>query len=1441
MNKSSIQKKLNILILEDNPRDAEILMYELHKTGIQYSCAVVSTKEEYVQKLDSTIDIILSDYSMPQFDAPQALILLQERSLDIPFIVISGTVGEETAVSIMRAGATDYLMKDRLFRLGKAIENAIQLKGLRRQSVSTAETLKKMMRAIEQSADSIVITDSNGVIEYVNPGFSKITGYTVEDVIGKTPAVLKSGKHDERFYSVLWNTIKGGRVFRAEFVNRKKNGDLYTEVQAISPVFDDSGVIINFVSTGKDITERKRAEDAIRHSEQQYRTLIEAMNEGVLQVDNDDVILFANDQYCKMVGYTREELMGKVAHELLLLEEDGNFIKSKNRMRTEGFADSYEIRIKTKSGEVRWVKISGSPIYDVSGTVIGSIGIHSDITEQKKAVEALKLFRALIDGTNDAVEVIDPVTGRFLDMNERECIDLGYSREEMLQMSVFDVDPNVRRENFEKETAAEREAGTMIIESVHRRKDGSVFPVEVTINYIKLDKEYIVAIVRDITERKQIERRNKLIANLGYQLSSVETSKQAAKIVVDVADQLFGWDACTVDLYFEHTGLVTTVLNIDTVQGERVEFPPSFINCPPTDRMRRVIKEGSLLVLRDLKEGFGTDAIAFGDTSRPSASLMFVPIRSGDMAIGILSIQSYSPNKYNQSDIVVLQGMADQCGAAFIRIRALEDLRKSEANLRRAQQIGKVGSIHFDIKNNIFEWSDEVFRMFGKDPKTFVPTFDTIMDMIHPDEKETMLAEYAQFLKSRNRFEVETNIVVSDGTVKNIAVLAEVVRDEIGTPVEIYSVLQDITERKHAEKALKASESKYKDIFTFAPVGIYQSTTDGKFITVNATLVRMLGYKSEEELLRKDLSQDIYFDGQERDRLIRMYEPKGTGTEIEIRWKKKNGTPIWIQLTSHAIKNAKGETLFFEGFVRDITEQKKFEDALKQSEERYRTLIDSAVDAIFTISKDGVLTSLNPAFEKITGWKRSEWLGKSFTDLIHEEDRKEFVENFKLRMQGKEVPVHEYHILTSSHTVVVIELLTALQYANDEIVGMLGVARDVTERKKLEEQIRQGQKMESIGTLAGGIAHDFNNILGIILASATMLERLDPSHKNFKSTLETINKTVQRGAMLVRQILTFARQNEVKITSVQINDIVVELTKMLEMTIPKTIGIKLSLDASLPNINVDSNQVHQALLNLCVNARDAILDRRSKGMQSGTITISTTKIDRIRLKEQFQHHNAEHYIVLRVSDTGIGMDGETIRRIFDPFFTTKEIGKGTGLGLAVVYGVMQSLQGFVDVESVPGEGTTFSLYFPISDTSPTEQRSLPELQTEAPGGSETVLVIEDEESLAELVKFMLEAKGYTVLTAANGAEGVETFKEHADKISLVFTDFGLPEMDGFTMLRRIKEIKPDTRMLMASGYLESSQRSEIFQLGVYEIIQKPYEPSKIVSKIREMLDQKNSD
>jgi two-component system, cell cycle sensor histidine kinase and response regulator CckA len=511
-------------------------------------------------------------------------------------------------------------------------------------------------------------------------------------------------------------------------------------------------------------------------------------------------------------------------------------------------------------------------------------------------------------------------------------------------------------------------------------------------------------------------------------------------------------------------------------------------------------------------------------------------------------------------------------------------------------------------------------------------------------------------------------------------------------------------------------------------------------------------------------------------------------------------------------------------------------EELMKREELYRSLVQSARDAIITLSVDGTITSLNPAFKTITGWDTDEWLGNTFFDLVHTDEMQIAFEFFQRVFQGREAPIHEFRIRTAAGPYINGEITASPQILNGKVAGILGIIRDTSERRLFDEQMREAQKMESLGTLAGGIAHDFNNILGIVLGYLELLEKIDVPHDKYAHYLETMKKAVNRGKTVVQQVLTFARKEEVVQRSIQINDVVHEVSKMLEETFPKIIELSVSIDPSLPLVSVDGSQLHQALLNLCVNARDAILDTDQEGHGGGKIALSTSLVKGAELRRQFTEAVADLYISLSVSDTGGGMDEDTKKRIFDPFFTTKGKGKGTGLGLAVVYGIVQSHGGFVDVDSRINEGTRFTLYIPASARHAGELAGGTQPAQESLHGTETILLIEDEEPLLYLMKVFLENNGYTVLAATDGKTGVDLFMKHRNHIALVLSDVGLPVLGGIAVVQKIRELNAHAPVLLASGYLTAHQLSEIKALGIEHVIPKPYEPQTVLSKIRELLN-----
>jgi signal transduction histidine kinase/CheY-like chemotaxis protein len=469
----------------------------------------------------------------------------------------------------------------------------------------------------------------------------------------------------------------------------------------------------------------------------------------------------------------------------------------------------------------------------------------------------------------------------------------------------------------------------------------------------------------------------------------------------------------------------------------------------------------------------------------------------------------------------------------------------------------------------------------------------------------------------------------------------------------------------------------------------------------------------------------------------------------------------------------------------------------------------------------------NPAFARIFGFDSiEEAKSANFLSLLH--TKKEGVELLASLQPNESIFRHQLEMRQrDGETVYVVAKFTGSFDAAGRLTELNGYLFNETGRIRLEQQLIQAQKMEGLGTLAGGIAHDFNNILGIILGYTTRLEDWKKHPERMPEAIKVIRDAVGRGATLVQQLLTSARQTDARFLPLDLNDLAHELEHMLAATFPKTISFVLRLQPDLPLAKADRSQMHQVLLNLCVNARDAI-------SHEGTITLETGTCAAEELREYFTGVNADSYVYIRVIDTGVGISKQARSRIFEPFYSTKERGKGTGLGLSVVYGVVKTHHGFIQVDSEPGAGATFTVYLPVAAVGESNGH-----RRSAVGGGQdfprTIMLVEDEELLRNLGVMMMESDGYRVLCAKDGLEALEMFESHADEIGLVVCDLGLPRLSGQEVILRMKEIKPDLRAIVASGYLEPRIRTEILRAGVLDTVQKPYDFREMMNKIRSII------
>jgi signal transduction histidine kinase/ActR/RegA family two-component response regulator len=494
--------------------------------------------------------------------------------------------------------------------------------------------------------------------------------------------------------------------------------------------------------------------------------------------------------------------------------------------------------------------------------------------------------------------------------------------------------------------------------------------------------------------------------------------------------------------------------------------------------------------------------------------------------------------------------------------------------------------------------------------------------------------------------------------------------------------------------------------------------------------------------------------------------------------------------------------------------------------DRYQRFLAEDFTGVLVIRTDGQIVTCNPAAVGILGFGSAEEVESAnfFSFLRSRADGNELLET--VRQHGI-VDRHELEMRQRNGDPVYVVARLVGNFANGDLTDLHVYLFNDTKRKRLEQQLVQSQKMEGLGTLAGGIAHDFNNILAIILGYTNKLESSHARPNEFPSAIKVIKEAVDRGAALVQQLLTSARQTEARFSSVDLNALVRDLERMLQATFPKTINFHLELAPDLPVITADKSQIHQVLLNLCVNARDAMPN-------GGTLTLLTSITAGTELTEIFTGVTADNYACVRVRDTGVGMSRQVKSHIFEPFFTTKERGKGTGLGLSVVYGVINNHRGFVQVESDPGAGTSFIIYLPVKHVA---SEQLGPDRTGAPRQNipQTILLVEDEDMLRELGVSILESEGFRVLEAKDGVEAVAIFETHSDEIGLVVCDLGLPRLGGREAFLKMKENRPGVRAIVASGYLEPAIRSEMLKAGVIDTIQKPYDFHDLLAKIRSII------
>jgi len=646
-----------------------------------------------------------------------------------------------------------------------------------------------------------------------------------------------------------------------------------------------------------------------------------------------------------------------------------------------------------------------------------------------------------------------------------------------------------------------------------------------------------------------------------------------------------------------------------------------------------------------------------------------------------------------------------------------------------------------------------------------------------------------------------------------------------------YQMAIDITKRKETEEALRASEARYRNLVQNANSIIFRRNLEGRITFANEFAQTFFGYTADE-IIGKNVIGTIVpeRDSAGRDlaamiRAIGRHPERFASNENEnIR---KNGERAWIAWTNKAIRDKDGNVVEILCVGNDITERRKAEQALRESEERFREMAALLPTMICEMDTDLHITYANNIGLETFGFSQDDLeAGINAVDMIHPDDREKAVDRLERIAGGENLTASEYRLFKKDQSQIIALVNSAPIYRNGDVIGLRTSVTDITEQKKLERQLQQAQKMEAIGTLAGGIAHDFNNLLmGIQGSVSIMLTEMDPTHPHF-DRLNSMEKRIQSGANLTSHLLGYARKGKYEVRSLDLNELVEETCETFGRTRKDITLVKHLADDLLP-IEADAGQIEQVLMNLYVNAADAM-------PSGGNLILESMNTSHEAMRSDLYTPLPGDYVMLTVTDTGTGMDRKTRERIFDPFFTTKEMGRGTGLGLASVYGIIKGHGGYIYVESEVGHGSAFRVFLPISEK-PVHESVEPDQSPKM--GRETVLLVDDEEDIREVGRELLEIMGYRVLTAQDGKKAVELYRHDPQDIDVILLDIVMPIMGGGKAFDRIKEINPDVKVLLCSGFSIEGEASEILARGGNGFIQKPFSMNQLSDKLRQILDQ----
>jgi PAS domain S-box-containing protein len=1102
-----------------------------------------------------------------------------------------------------------------------------------------------------------------------------------------------------------------------------------------------------------------------------------------------------------LLGVTEAEIMGRDEHAWDVIGADGAPVRAEDlplmrALRAGDVIRAVELGVlRPRYGDRVWLLATAQPRFDPAGQVVQVVVTSTDITAQRLALEARSRSEASLAEAQAIAHLgsweTDLTTGesrwsdetfRILGMEPGDC----RPSPEAFAVAMRDDDRHTLQMTLDR--ALHTGEPYQIEHRITRRgSDDRIVDVRGRVERAAAGNPVrMTGTVQDVTRRRRAED---ALRETNDTLTSLLASAPTAIVATDrnglvtawnpAAERIFGWTP-------------------EEVLGKPVPFILKDDRLAFRGRLETLMSGQVLLNMegRRLRKDGGVVNVVFSGAPLRSAT--------GEV-VGV---------------IVALEDVT-------ARVRAADALRQSNEALASLVSSAPAAIIVLDRDRNVTEWNPAAERIFGW-------TRDDVLGKRPPNildaDRDAYDARMKAVLSGSTFVNAEGRRRTKDGALVEGTFSAAPVRDAAGDIVALMAVFVDLTEQTRARQALRRSDERYHRLIETANEGVWVVDARMKTTYVNGRMADMLGY-APAEIMGRPLLQFVH-ETSAADARRAFGRRSVSNLQTDLRFSANDGRDVWAIVSTTALTEPDGRFTGVLGMCTDVTERRRAEYELLRENDFRNRVLETAHDAIFALDLDGRFTLVNRRASEISGYDPDELLGQPASRLFDQLARAHLAGAVE-REVGAEP--REVDLLRKDGQRRTVRVSLEPLYEGARCVGFAGAAEDVTEPRKMEQQFLQAQKMESVGRLAGGVAHDFNNLMTAIIGYADLTLMALPPVAPSRPDIEEIRNTADRAARLAHQLLSFSRRQLIAPEVVNLNELILNTDGLLRRLIGEDIELVTLPAPTLGSVRVDPSQFEQVLVNLVVNARDAMPLGGCLRVETANVTSGEVDGGR-RVTDDGAPEGS--YVVLSVSDNGIGMTPEVRKHLFEPFFTTKETGKGTGLGLATCYGIVKQAGGEIGVETEPGSGTTFRIYLPrledaVADTGGDNA------QQDLPRGSETILLAEDEGSVRQVALRTLRALGYRVLEASHGEEAVRLADAHAGRIDLLLTDVVMPQMGGKELADRLLVARPDIRVLFTSGYTDDAMVRHGVSENQLEFIAKPFTPLSLARKVRSVLDQRS--